>query len=173
MKHDLPWNSKISVSVKRSWGLTNLKRKTCASCFVVFVPTGRRQKYCGSNRKRTGCSWAKNRGDGYRVKLIGLKNYSCESCGIKNQNPSFFDVDHIKPILRRTNGLRDSARFVKKSCVENLQVLCPNCHRLKTIHNKEFWIARGFWLKAKRTPFIDARFLLLPRFPHEPWCLLS
>jgi len=45
----------------------------------------------------------------------------CVSCGVKNEDKRFFDVNHI-------DGDSDN------NGLENLQVLCPNCHRLETIY---------------------------------------
>jgi hypothetical protein len=53
-----------------------------------------------------------------------LPNYGggwfCVKCGMSYSDFRFFDVDHI---LATQAGGGDNA--------ENLQVLCPNCHRLK------------------------------------------
>jgi len=45
---------------------------------------------------------------------------TCEKCGRKHNNPSFFEVHHIIP--REFGGGNEP---------ENLIILCPNCHRDK------------------------------------------
>lgn len=64
------------------------------------------------------------------LKRLGLK---CNKCGIENNNLSFFDIDHIVPIKKSSNR-----RNLKMSEIDNYMVLCPNCHRLKTISGNEF-----------------------------------
>ena len=53
---------------------------------------------------------------GYR---LNKKTY-CEECGFIAKHPTQLDVDHI-------NGNHKDNRL------ENLQTLCANCHRLKTV----------------------------------------
>jgi len=43
-------------------------------------------------------------------------------CGIEHSDHRFFDLDHVIPKVR--SGSNN---------ISNLQILCPNCHRLKTI----------------------------------------
>lgn len=69
------------------------------------------------------------------VEKLGLK---CKHCGIENSNVSFFDLDHIKPTRRHTLK-NPRTGFIWKD-EGNLQVLCPNCHRIKTIQDR----ANGF-----------------------------
>ncbi len=65
-----------------------------------------------------------------RSKFIENHGNKCNSCNIYNINPTFFDIDHVIPI-QVTNEKRN------KINISNSQVLCPNCHRLKTIKDKE------------------------------------
>jgi 5-methylcytosine-specific restriction endonuclease McrA len=67
-------------------------------------------KYCTSCRKNKG---------NYTKSLI------CEFCGFKAIHPVQIDVDHI-------DGNHDNNE------PSNLQSLCANCHRLKTILNKDY-----------------------------------
>jgi predicted HNH restriction endonuclease len=55
----------------------------------------------------------------------GLK---CESCGIEHTDHRFFDLDHKIPFKE----LPHKSRWFPRD-KDNLQVLCPNCHRLKCI----------------------------------------
>lgn len=48
--------------------------------------------------------------------------WSCSHCGTQSDDFRFFDVDHITPRSKKGHGRR-----------ANLQILCPNCHRRKTI----------------------------------------
>jgi len=53
------------------------------------------------------------------------KNMTCEKCGFKAEHTCQLDIDHIDG----NNSNNDPA---------NHQVLCANCHRLKTIRNKDW-----------------------------------
>lgn len=68
-------------------------------------------------------------------KLSGLPftnlGWTCKQCGIYNTEIWFFDIDHIQP--RSKNG---------SSKRSNLQVLCPNCHRLKHLNKSDQYILR-------------------------------
>lgn len=141
--HSEEWKRKIAETVKKTWRLRALPEKKCERCKVIFIPTGRRHKFCGSESLKTGCSWKnhleRKSGDQSRGRrsLIEKQNFSCEHCGLqKVGNYSFFDIDHKIAIKRRKNKLYRNS-FYKKEDIESgkLQVLCPNCHRLKTIAN--------------------------------------
>ena len=64
-----------------------------------------------------------------RAQFVIEQGLKCNDCGITNDNPSFFDLDHIIP-FRFTNF--KTRWFLRDR--ENLQVLCPNCHRIKCIN---------------------------------------
>ncbi len=66
----------------------------------------------------------------YKLKLrlfaAGLKNQKCEECGwAKKSNDGRIplELDHV-------NGCRTDNR------IENLRILCPNCHSLKPTHRR-------------------------------------
>lgn len=58
----------------------------------------------------------------YRYKALERDNYTCRSCG--HHEPEIMEVDHIKP-----KGKFPELRYT----LSNLQTLCPNCHKRKTI----------------------------------------
>jgi 5-methylcytosine-specific restriction endonuclease McrA len=78
------------------------------------VPTRKFQKFCGSWRKRLGCSgfirarshdtsdWS------LREQVLIRDGYACQMCGLVDNGPGFL----------------------------NLWVLCPNCHRRKTMEDR-------------------------------------
>lgn len=53
------------------------------------------------------------------------KKLVCEFCGFKAKHPAQMDIDHIDGDHKNNNK-------------DNLQELCANCHRLKTIENKDW-----------------------------------
>ena len=88
------------------------------------------RKYC------TMCH--KNRGQKqYRYRIH--KKDHCEECGFIAKHPTQLDVDHIDGDKHNED-------------IKNLQTLCSNCHRLKTVmsgdHNGERYIPNG---KSKPT----------------------
>jgi len=59
-----------------------------------------------------------------RLFMAGLKKIHCEECGWSKKSPDGripLELDHI-------NG--DS----HNNCLDNLRILCPNCHSLKPTH---------------------------------------
>lgn len=72
----------------------------------------------GRKRYRSNC-------DKCRRTAHKAKGDHCESCGIKPDNKSLLDVDHIDG--NRSNNLPS-----------NLQTLCKVCHQEKTVQNKDF-----------------------------------
>lgn len=78
---------------------------------------------CRTCHKSTG----RVRRSAVRKRFINSKGNKCNNCSIENENYMFFDIDHIIPLItlkeKRKQYLYDS----------NSQVLCPNCHRDKTI----------------------------------------
>ena len=59
-----------------------------------------------------------------RLFIAGLKSQQCEECGWAQKTPDGYlplELDHI-------NGDRSDNRL------ENLRILCPNCHSLKPSH---------------------------------------
>lgn len=78
-----------------------------------------------------GCNKHTNKGR-FRSKFVKEKGNKCEKCFIYNENDTFFDVDHIDSSIKISKN-----RSAKASERNNLQVLCPNCHRLKSLENGE------------------------------------
>jgi hypothetical protein len=60
-----------------------------------------------------------------RIISIKRKKLTCEICGFKAKYPAQMDIDHI-------DGNH------KDNSPENLQEICANCHRLKTIQEKDW-----------------------------------
>ena len=113
---------------------------TCLGCKKESNKTGLYQKYCGSKDKKIGCSyknhvhWPKEIGRNKdrvykegdkRTRVLKLTNNKCSKCGLESLIKGFLDVDHIDG--NHANGK-----------IENLQVLCPNCHRIKTMRERGF-----------------------------------
>ena len=82
-----------------------------------------------------------------KKRIILKLGAKCKHCGITSKDSAFFDLDHIIP--RRRKSLKE-ASSVKMKNISNLQVLCPNCHRTKTIQDR-----KNEW-KQKNRPFPKA-----------------
>lgn len=78
-----------------------------------------------------GCNKHTNKGR-FRSKFVQEKGNKCEKCFIYHENETFFDVDHIDSSLKISKNR--SAKSIER---DNLQVLCPNCHRIKSLENDE------------------------------------
>ncbi len=64
---------------------------------------------------------------GYNSKQVLLReNYTCQKCGLRDIE--IMEVDHILP---------KSIYPELYSDINNLQVLCPNCHRRKTLKDRK------------------------------------
>lgn len=77
-----------------------------------------------------------------RNKTLEILGGSCKNCGISDYD--ILQVDHIEPINKdRMNRICNEKLFKKIAngslSVENLQILCANCHMKKTVaeHRKK------------------------------------
>lgn len=66
-----------------------------------------------------------------RLSIIDAFGKKCAKCGVQNDHPSFFDIDHIKP-------KRGKDKRYRLSRIKDYMLLCPNCHRVKTIAEDGF-----------------------------------
>lgn len=114
-----PWNADKNVS------------KECSVCFTRFkVPNCRKEtarfcsKRCHATFKFTGeknCNWI---GGGWlkvRKQILVEQDYTCQVCSLRE--PDIMEVNHILERSQYPELSRDR---------NNLEVLCPNCHRRKT-----------------------------------------
>ena len=69
-----------------------------------------------------------------RAKAIAIMGGECEWCGFDIE--AALQVDHIKPLRRGLNKVRESQgsvyRMIINGNVQGLQLLCACCHQLKT-----------------------------------------
>lgn len=56
--------------------------------------------------------------------LLSRLGWACARCSVADTDFRFFDIDHITPRSRKGH-----------SRLDNLQILCPNCHRRKTLRD--------------------------------------
>lgn len=115
---------------------------SCAVCGDVLIRYREKNKNTGKitwrcanvvNRRQNALYWP------YRL----FKKASCEKCGFVPEHSAQLDVDHIDGNSKNHDQ-------------SNLQTLCANCHRLKTIQNKDH-------MKTKKNPHPVTGRGLLPR----------
>ena len=119
--------------------------KTCELCQKSFTPTNGTQRWCGGASPWRGCCWEMHKAH-YRLdkvdknhkftpkhrlvfgvsrsSILKRDNSTCQKCGMLHSKGWFFDIDHKDGDWRNHKA-------------DNLWLLCPNCHRIKTHENHE------------------------------------
>ena len=80
-----------------------------------------------------------------RKKALDILGGKCVECGLEEteENSGLLDFDHIKRSSKKRKTESSSETFRRvvyrgATAHEIIQLLCPNCHRLKTIRESEF-----------------------------------
>ena len=100
--------------------------KQCLRCGKIFIAKPKHKVYCCRNckstesHKRLKTGWYKGSLESHLV-----KKEKCQFCGFVPVHSIQLEIDHI-------DGNH------KNNDLTNLQVLCANCHRLKTFINKDW-----------------------------------
>lgn len=99
----------------------------CSLCGPIDVHSadggrGRKRWRCNGQRRLKARGRIRRKGIGVAfLKAVILLTDHCPRCGVLIEDPCMLDADHVIP---KHQGGTDT--------VENLQLLCANCHRLKT-----------------------------------------
>lgn len=125
-----PWNKNTKGLVK-VWNGNRNVNKECSVCFKRFkVPLCRKDsaRFCSRNchavYKFSGENNPKWIGGGWllvRKQILIEQDYTCQDCGLRE--PEIMEVNHKLEKSQYPELARDK---------NNLEVLCPNCHRRKT-----------------------------------------
>lgn len=67
----------------------------------------------------------------WRKQALKRDDYTCQVCHLRDEE--IMDVDHIKP--KRSSSQRFRWEIAD---IHNLQTLCPNCHKRKSIQETKF-----------------------------------
>ena len=95
-----------------------MKSKICPRCGTQFTGGRSDKKYCTRRCKE------RSRRKRY-AEYKSTQELKCIKCGFIPVHRSQLDVDHIDGNKHNNN-------------VSNLQILCANCHRLKTHINRDY-----------------------------------
>lgn len=129
MKGERPKTSHLNVLYMTYREKHPLVSKVCAGCDNVFSQNRTDQKYCSKQCKHRTRSKENYKANPSKKKTVKYGNHikvkdKCALCGFIPINKCQMDIDHI-------DGNH------KNNSKSNLQILCANCHRLKTFLNKE------------------------------------
>lgn len=72
-------------------------------------------------------AWKGGTGKWWRQNVLRQANYTCNRCGLQDYSEGFMEVDHIKSKVIYPELQHE---------LSNGQVLCPNCHRRKTMEDR-------------------------------------
>lgn len=110
-KKFLPLTDNYFYKRKKYRGNADKFKWECKTCYVLTASCRRAER----TKK-------------FREEFIKSHGNKCNRCGIYNENHSFFDFDHITPVINKHQWVCTDTR--------QRQVLCPNCHRLKIIEER-------------------------------------
>lgn len=139
LKHD-----PIYISKRRAWSLKRYYTK------IKPDPTTQ-QKFRDGCTKNTRLY--RERKQAIRIQLQALLGSKCSRCRVRDYR--LLDFDHIDP-LTKTMNISQKLHLPWETLVEEVkkcQLLCPNCHRLKTLEQGGFnSTIRQFKNPSKGTP---------------------
>lgn len=145
----MPIDKKKKAEANRRWADKNPEKVKASRAAWAEKQRAKPKK----PRAKTGRDLAKkssadaNRRAVYRRMAIAQLGGACVRCGISDER--VLEFDHIVPILRRTSGHKSKsqdaeiARIAKGGSSDGMQLLCCNCHRIKTREGDEFKMKAG------------------------------
>ena len=99
-------------------------RPSCIYCGKPVESKGR--SFSGKKIWNKVCSTCRAKlKKNFPVSVLMMERKKCYQCGFVAINPCQLDVDHIDGNSKNTK-------------IENFQIICANCHRLKTFLNKDW-----------------------------------
>lgn len=122
------------------------ENKKCTICKLTFPNTSEffysnRSKWDGRTTEcKKCCSGTRKNDTTLKREYVIAGGCRCASCGMqKKELPGFFEIDHIEPawFRRYRGGFTSRQSHFASEDMSNLQILCPNCHKLKTIEDNK------------------------------------
>ena len=93
--------------------------RKCPKCKIRDCSFGETCRACC--KEGQGITWA-------RKIVLARDDHTCQVCGLREVG--IMDIDHIISIRARPDLYTD---------VNNMMVLCPNCHRRKTVRERKVY----------------------------------
>ena len=103
-------------------------RPTCKMCDKLVMSSGCQKS--GLRKWKTICASCRIKQRKGYLGAMSFKNHTCDNCDFIAVHSCQLDIDHIDGNNRNNNK-------------DNLQILCANCHRLKTYQNEDWKIPTG------------------------------
>ena len=105
----------------------------CWNCYVTKLMPQRKDTWLSRQKGNKHPNWTGGSWLYWRKQTLIRDNYTCQHCGLYDKE--IMDVDHIEPIRMTVKARRDFEKELqaKLSGTKNLQTLCPNCHKRKSI----------------------------------------
>src|SRR3990167_2131379 len=115
--------------------IKNHKSKRCRKCFLKDPFKFGAHNIAKWSLGKTGdkhVRWKGGKWIYWRKQVLIRDDYTCRKCGLRDIE--IMDVDHIKPKLDSSNKFKSETPDVN-----NLQTLCPNCHKRKTNQERKLY----------------------------------
>ena len=123
--------------------------KICGHCGATFVARRKDKKFCNRKCKDSEATRHRIYTDKDRIsankylrfktarmrrEIVCMLGASCASCGLSEYD--VLEIDHVVPFWKVGNVRGNTYKMMKEvyrtKNLDNLQVLCANCHRRKT-----------------------------------------
>jgi len=137
------WHKCRACGGKPSAGLYAQRQGfVCASCSRTEKREARRKRIAEG---RGGRNHSNRENRAYFLRQVGGK---CEECGY-NKHPEILQFDHVEAQGNKHNtpafSMKLRGSILRPELWDefaHIRVLCPNCHVLKTLSNKEYFMNR-------------------------------
>ena len=142
--NDVEEETRICKSCSKSVGVSNYTK----------LKSGSLHSYCKSCLYVKNQEYSKNRKTG-KVSVQYIRNYkeshACQDCQ-KNYPYYVMDFDHLEDKSFSINKIQSHSISKIQSEIEKCEVLCANCHRVRTKNRKTVNLTQKTYVKASPNP---------------------